>query len=330
MYGRSGRGDGERADAVAAGDGVAAVAGDPVGRLFGRYAAGELWLFVAGVIASILGRGVSLVPPLVLGVAIDSVFNDSAPYRLPLVPPELLPAGRVAQLWLSVGLVLGAFVLGVAFTWTQGATLSLFSNCIQQTIRVDAYRAMQGLDMAFFDDKQTGQVMSILNDDIRNLRQFLGSTVSNALTLVVTVIGIGGVLFWLNWQLALVTLVAVPLLTGFTVWFMRAIRPRYWALRASVGALNTRLENNISGMEVIKTSTPRPTRRRASARPPSSTTCGRGPSPASNTSTSRRWSCSRASPSPPRSRWEGSGSSLEPPVPSRERSASGSSSPSCS
>ena len=252
MYGRSGRGDGGRADAAAGG--WAAVAGDPVGRLFGRYAAGELWLFVAGVVASILGRGVSLVPPLVLGVAIDLVFNDSAPYRLPLVPPELLPAGRVAQLWLSVGLVLGAFVLGVAFTWTQGATLSLFSNRIQHAIRVDAYRAMQGLDMAFFDDKQTGQVMSILNDDVRNLRQFLGSTVSNALTLVVTVVGIAGVLFWLNWQLALVTLVAVPLLTGFTVWFMRAIRPRYRALRASVGALNTRLENNISGMEVIKTS----------------------------------------------------------------------------
>ncbi|WP_438267415.1 ABC transporter ATP-binding protein [Halomarina litorea] len=225
-----------------------------MGRLFGRYAADELWLFVVGVLASILGRGVSLVPPLVLGVAIDAVFNGTTPYRLPLVPPELLPTDRVAQVWLSVGLVLGAFVLGVVFTWTQGATLSLFSNRVQHAIRVDAYRAMQGLDMAFFDDKQTGQVMSILNDDVRNLRTFLGSTVSNALTLVVTVVGIAGVLFWLNWQLALVTLVAVPLLTAFTVWFMRTIRPRYRALRSSVGALNTRLENNISGMEVIKTS----------------------------------------------------------------------------
>jgi ATP-binding cassette subfamily B protein len=246
------RGDGGEPRAEAS---DVSTSGDPVARLIARYATGELWLFVVGVLASVLGRAVGLVPPLVLGVAIDAVFpaTGAAPYRLPLVPPALLPTNRTDQLWLSVALVLAAFVLGVVFTWTQGATLSLFSNRIQHAVRVDAYRSMQGLDMAFFDDKQTGQVMSILNDDVRNLRQFLGSTVSNALTLVVTVVGIAGLLLWLNWQLALVTLVAVPLLTGFTVWFMRAIRPRYRALRASIGALNTRLENNVSGMEVIKT-----------------------------------------------------------------------------
>jgi ATP-binding cassette subfamily B protein len=133
-------------------------------------------------------------------------------------------------------------------------SLSLFSNRIQHAVRVDAYALVQRLDAAFFDDKQTGQVMAVLNDDVRNLRNFLGSTVSSALTLVATVVGIAALLFWLNAQLAVVTLVCVPLLAGFTLWFMRRIRPRYRAVRASIGALNTTLENNVQGMEVIKTS----------------------------------------------------------------------------
>jgi ATP-binding cassette subfamily B protein len=227
---------------------------DPVVRLVREYAGSELGLFVLGVVAGVLGRAASLVPPLVLGTAIDALFTDAGPYALPLVPPAWLPTEPGAQLRLSVALVLGAFVATVVLGWTAGVSLSLFSNRIQHAVRVDAYALVQRLDAAFFDDKQTGQVMAVLNDDVRNLRNFLGSTVSSALTLVATVFGIAGLLFWLNAQLAVVTLVCVPLLAGFTLWFMRAIRPRYRAVRASVGALNTTLENNVQGMEVIKTS----------------------------------------------------------------------------
>jgi len=227
--------------------------GDPMARLFGTYGRPELHLFVLGVVASVLARGVALVPPLVLGVAIDAVFNSDAPFRLPLVPAGWLPATTTGQLWLSATLILGAAVLGVVFGWTQGVSLSLFSNRVQHSVRTESYRRMQGLDMAFFDDKQTGQVMSVLNNDVRNLRTFLNGTVSGAIQLVVTVVGIAGILLYLNPQLALVTLVAVPLLTVFTLWFMRTVRPLYRALRRSVGGLNTRLENNLGGMEVIKT-----------------------------------------------------------------------------
>ncbi|MFD1512936.1 ABC transporter ATP-binding protein [Halomarina rubra] len=221
--------------------------------LFVRYARADWPLFVLGVVTSVLGRFVSLAPPLVLGVAIDATFDDSVPYTIPYVPSAWLPTTQVGEVWFSVGLVVAALLASVVFTWTNGAALSLFSNRLQHAIRVDSYEAMQRLDMAFFDDKQTGQVLAILNDDVRNLRMFLGSTVSSALQLVATVLGIAFVLFTLNWQLALVTLVAVPLLAVFTYWFMRTIRPRYRALRSSIGELNTRLENNLDGMEVIKT-----------------------------------------------------------------------------
>ena len=229
------------------------VEGDPLRDLFARYARADWPLFAVGVLTSVLGRVASLAPPLVLGVAIDATFNDEVPYTLPLVPAEWLPTTQSAEVWVSVGLVVVALLASVVLTWTNGAALSLFSNRVQHSVRVDSYEAMQRLDMAFFDDKQTGQVLAVLNDDVRNLRMFLGTTVSSALQLVATVLGIAALLFWLNWQLALVTLVFVPVLALFTLWFMRTIRPRYRALRASIGDLNTRLENSLDGMEVIKT-----------------------------------------------------------------------------
>jgi ATP-binding cassette subfamily B protein len=227
---------------------------DPVVRLVRRYAGGELSLFVVGVVAGVAGRGASLVPPVVLGVAIDALFNDTTAYALPGVPAAWIPAGQRGQLELSVGLIVGTLALAVVLGWAQGASLSLFSNRVQHAVRVDAYDALQGLEMAFFDDEQTGQLLAILNDDVRNLRNFLGSTVSSALQLVATVVGIAGILFWMNAGLALVTLVAVPLLAAFTIWFMRRVRPLYRGLRSSVGALNARLETNVGGMEVVKTS----------------------------------------------------------------------------
>jgi ATP-binding cassette subfamily B protein len=228
---------------------------DPVVRLVRRYATAEWYLFVLGVVAGVLGRGASLVPPLVVGVAIDSLFGrGDVPYRLPLVPAGWIPADQTGQLALSAGLVVAALVASVGFGWVGGVSLSLFSNRVQHAVRVDAYAAVQRLDMAFFDDEQTGQVLAVLGEDVRNLRNFLGSSVASTLQLAATVVGIAAVLVWLNAQLALVTLVAVPLLGGFTLWFMGRARPLYRALRASVGSLTSQLENNVSGIEVIKTS----------------------------------------------------------------------------
>ncbi|KTG30438.1 ABC transporter ATP-binding protein [Haloferax profundi] len=224
-------------------------------RLFAEYGRKNLPFFVVGLLASVLNRLVGIVPALVLGVAIDAVFFQNTAYALPLVPQSWIPETVTGQFWLSFWLVIVAFVAGVGLSWVQGLGLAVYSNRVQHAVRVDTYDVLQRLDMTFFDDKQTGQVLSILDSDVRNLRTFLDSTLSGGLQLVVSVVGIAGVLFYLNAQLAVVTLVAVPLLAVFTVWFMRTIRPMYRALRESVGALNTRIENNVAGMEVIKAST---------------------------------------------------------------------------
>jgi len=225
----------------------------PLYRLFTEYAPGRLQWLTIGMVGNVIARIASLLPPLVLGVAIDSVLTGDQPYTLPLVPNSWMPVTDAEQFWFSAWIIVGSFVTTSAFTYIYGVAANNFAHRVMHTVRTDSFETMQRLDMTFFDDKQTGEVMSVLNNDANNLENFLDNALQNSVRLSVMILGIALILFSLNWQLALVTLVAVPALFGLTIWFMRAVEPRYVKRRASVGNLNTRLENALSGVELVKT-----------------------------------------------------------------------------
>ena len=226
----------------------------PITRLFRVYGTAEWPYLAVGMTANVIARLASLVPPVVLGVAIDAVFTGEGEFTLPMVPDAWLPADQAGQFWLSVGLIVGGFLVTAVFTWIYGVAANYFAHRVMHAVRTDSFAKMQQLDMTFFDDKQTGEVMSVLNNDATNLERFLDNALQNSARLGVMVAGIAAVLFYLNWQLAIVTLLAIPLMVVFTVWFIRAIEPRYVKQRAAVGDLNTVLENALSGVELVKTS----------------------------------------------------------------------------
>jgi len=102
-----------------------------------------------------------LVPPVVLGVAIDAVFTGTGPYTLPIVPDAWLPTAGPAQFRLSVALIVGSFLITGVFTWIYGIAANNFAHRVMHAVRTDSFDRMQRLDMTFFDDKQTGEVMSV-------------------------------------------------------------------------------------------------------------------------------------------------------------------------
>ncbi|MFC7068260.1 ABC transporter ATP-binding protein [Halobaculum lipolyticum] len=227
----------------------------PLYRLFTEYGLDKWPWLVLGMSANVVARGASLLPPLVLGIAIDAAFTGNEPYTLPFVPAAWLPttAPDEAQFWFSVWLIVGAFVVTAALTWVYGVAANNFAHRVMHDVRTDSYAKMQDLSMAFFDDKQTGEVMSVLNNDATNLERFLDDALQNSVRLGVMLLGIGIVLFDANAQLAAVTLVVVPGMILFTYWFMKAVEPRYAAQREAVADLNTRLENALGGIQLVKT-----------------------------------------------------------------------------
>jgi ATP-binding cassette subfamily B protein len=225
----------------------------PLWRLFREYAGDHAGWLAVGLATSALAYGTVLVTPVVLGTTIDAVFARESAYALPLVPDSWLPDGRDAQFRFSAGVVGAALLGGAVLQWVRGVAINYFAHGVMYAIRVDAYEKMQRLDMTFFDDKETGEVMSILNNDTSNLETFFDNALGDSVRIGVIVVGVTTALVYTNAQLALVTLGAVPLLVGFTWWFMRVIEPRYRRHRESIGDLNTRIENGLSGIELVKT-----------------------------------------------------------------------------
>ncbi|WP_049923181.1 ABC transporter ATP-binding protein [Halopiger djelfimassiliensis] len=233
---------------------------NPMKRLFFEYGR-EYWGAAAvGVIASVFARILDLLPALMLGIAIDAVirqevgYAESFPIGEGLVAPYV-PADRMAQFWLTIAIIAGAFLFSAVFHWTRNWGFNTFAQNIQHDIRTDTYDKMQRLNMSFFADKQTGEMMSILSNDVNRLEKFLNDGMNSLFRMVVMVAGIGALLFAINWQLALVALFPVPLIAAFTALFIRIIQPKYATVRSTVGKVNSRLENNLGGIAVIKSST---------------------------------------------------------------------------
>ncbi|WP_254829585.1 ABC transporter ATP-binding protein [Haloglomus salinum] len=227
---------------------------NPMRRLFTEYGADNTFAFTVGLLSSVVARVLDLLPPLLLGLAVDAIFAQTVEreYSLLFVPDAWLPATKTGQLYLTVGLIAVAFFGGAAFHYSRNWGWNSFAQHIQHAIRTDTYDKMQRLNMDFFADKQTGEMMSILSNDVNRLERFLNDGMNAAFRLGVMVVGIAVILLWINWQLALVTLFVVPALAVFTYWFIQTIQPKYADVRSSVGQVNSRLENNLGGIQVIK------------------------------------------------------------------------------
>ena len=237
---------------------------NPMWRLFTEYGRENTPQFLVGFAASVIARILDLLPPLILGIAIDAVIVREVSYvqavgeLLWFLPRtalgSVIPATRAGQFWLSIGLIGVGFFGGAAFHWSRNWGWNSFAQNIQHSIRTDTYDKMQRLNMDFFADKQTGEMMSILSNDVNRLERFLNDGMNSFFRLSVMVVAIAAIMFSLNAQLALVALLPVPIIALFTWKFISTIQPKYADVRSSVGQLNSRLENNLGGVQVIKTS----------------------------------------------------------------------------
>ncbi|GGN98665.1 ABC transporter ATP-binding protein [Haloarcula pellucida] len=225
----------------------------PMWRLFTEYGRGQRSAFLVGLVSSVFARMLDLLPPLLLALAIDAVIEGESGYSLLFVPQELIPDGTTGQLWLTAGLIAASFAGGAIFHWSRNWGWNKFAQHVQHAVRTDTYGTMQRLNMDFFADKQTGEMMSVLSNDVNRLEKFLNDGLNSTSRLVIMVVGIATYLFYMNWQLALVALLPVPIIAVFTKRFIETIQPKYADVRSSVGRLNSRLENNLSGIQIIKT-----------------------------------------------------------------------------
>ena len=211
-----------------------------------------------GLAAAILTRLSRLLPALLVGAAIDRVIRTGGDPGL-LTDAGLLPQGAItgqaARLAFLEQLVVIAALAYLVRAVTRFASRYLFQSTaqkVQRDLRNDTYDHMQHLSLGFFADHQTGAMMSVLNQDVNRLEQFLNTEIRQGIRVVVTVGGIAAIMFYYSPKLALIALAPVPIIGLASGRFLTWIEPKYRGIRETVSRLNSRLENNIGGARVIK------------------------------------------------------------------------------
>jgi ATP-binding cassette subfamily B protein len=223
-----------------------------------RYARAYWPRLTIGIGSSITTRLARLVPPIIVGAAIDRVINQSgepgllADLGLVTATSGATTAARLGLLRRLALIALVAYLLRSVTRFAERYLLESTAQKIQRDLRNDTYDHMQRLSLDFFANHQTGAMMSILNNDINQLETFLSREIRQIIRVVATVGGIGIVLLSMSPILAAIVLIPVPIIGLGSAWFLSWIEPKYKGIRESVARLNSRLENNISGAKVIK------------------------------------------------------------------------------
>jgi ATP-binding cassette, subfamily B, bacterial len=224
----------------------------PLRRLL-RYARpfrGRIWL---AVVCSVLNKVFDLAPPVLIGAAVDVVVRrqDSwlAGFGLPDVRDQLVALSVITAV---VWLLESAFEYAYALLWRN------LAQDVQHSLRLDAYDHLQHLELAFFEERSTGGLMSVLGDDVNQLERFLNVGANDLLQVGTTVIVIGGFFFATSPEVAWVAMAPMPFIVWGSVWYQRRLAPFYGDVREKAGLINARLANNLGGITTIKSFTAEP------------------------------------------------------------------------
>jgi ATP-binding cassette subfamily B protein len=199
---------------------------------------------------SIFNKFWDLAPPLLIGLAVDVVVlrEDSTLASLGLIDPW-------HQLVLLSVLTFLIWGLESLFEYFYGVLWRNLAQTVQHELRLDTFDHVQKQGMAWFDERQKGDILAILNDDINQLERFLDKGANDLLQVSTTVIVVGAVFLLISWQVALFAVLPIPLIVWGSFRYQRSLEPRYANVRAAAGQMNALLENDLSGMATVQSFT---------------------------------------------------------------------------
>lgn len=237
----------------------------------------EKWLF-SFVVLLVLGSVVlTVIAPKVLGRAMDVIFNGILGRQLPagvpldqivaglraegkdqyadmlagteVVPGEGIDFGLLGRLILAV---LALYLVASFLMWLQGYILNRLVMRIIYRLRADIEAKINRLPLSYFDGRQRGDVISRVTNDVDNIQQALQQAFSQLVQSVLTIIGIAVMMFVVSWQLALITLIALPLSAVIAGVIGVRAQKLFVAQWKHTGELNGHIEESFTGHELVR------------------------------------------------------------------------------
>jgi ATP-binding cassette subfamily B protein len=203
-----------------------------------------------GIVYSILNKLFDLAPPVLIGVAIDIVVEGNESFLASFGVPD-----RRRQLVILAILTFIIWGLESLFDYLSAVTWREISQDIEHSLRTETFENVLSLDMKYFENKSSGRLMAILNDDVNQLERFLDTGANKLLQTATTVIVIGGTFLYISPLIATFAFIPIPIIIFGSFKFTSTIAGRYERIRESIETLNSNLSNSISGILNVKSFT---------------------------------------------------------------------------
>jgi ATP-binding cassette subfamily B protein len=224
---------------------------NPLWLLVRRYARPYAGRYLVAVLGTLLAQIPQRLPALVVGVALDAILLSNTPYAIPGVPQGWIPTETADQVWFTIGLLSAAYLLDAGLSYLSGRVAGTARLRTLHDIRVDTFGSVVGRELPFFDDRRTGDVMSVLNNDVGNLNGFANNAVQG-LRFVTQILVAFVFMATLHPQLAALLLILPVGLAALGRWYTNRVEGVYEEVRESVGEINSRLEDSIDGIATVK------------------------------------------------------------------------------
>jgi ATP-binding cassette subfamily B multidrug efflux pump len=153
---------------------------------------------------------------------------------------------------LAAILYLVALGCGFAVLYTQMVLMNLMGQYIMYDLRKQIFSHLQKLDVQFFDRNPVGRLMTRVTTDVDALNEMFTAGFVAIFGDIFVLLGIVGVLFWMNWRMALVLFSITPFIILVSIWFRKGARKTYRAVRARIAAINAFLQEHISGIATVQ------------------------------------------------------------------------------
>lgn len=208
--------------------------------------------FRLAALYSVLNKFFDILPEVLIGVAVNIVVNGDKSF----LAKRVLGGFGIVDTWhqlIFLGLI-NALIWGGEswFEYLLSLKWRKLAQNLQHDLRLDTYDHVQKLEMAYFENQRTGNLMSVLNEDINQMERFLNGGANQIIQVVCSSMMVSAVFFALQPSLAVISLLPVPAILFGAFWFQKRLAPRYAEVREAAGDVSARLNNNLLGLATIK------------------------------------------------------------------------------
>jgi ATP-binding cassette subfamily B protein len=203
---------------------------------------------VLATVFSILNKICDVAPELLIGAAVDVVVNDGRSFIGRLFGVE----DRFDQLTILAIVTVVVWIAESITDYIADLTWRNLAQDIEHDVRMEAYRHVQELELAYFEDRSSGGLMAVLNDDVNQLERFLDLGANEVILTAANVVLVGLAFFVISPPIALLAFLPIPIIIAGSLRYQRSLEKRYDEVRAAAGRIADTLTNNLGGITTIK------------------------------------------------------------------------------